>query len=352
MKKNNYFVLFIFIISSFIGINSISFAEDNVNFSVSLKPSALQVGDDFSYYNLKILPKQEETLYLLVTNNGKEKLNLSVTTVNATTSQEGIIDYSKRDKNYKYDNTLKTPFTSITDKEQEISLEPNEQQIVSVTIKMPDTPVNGTILGGIVISPIEKKINEKKETSGIKIKNNFEIKKAVVLNNDDNKILPELKLNKINTTLINNTPATTINIQNTKPVMFGELNIETEVFDKKTGKSIRKQTNTDLEMAPNSNFDLPIFWNNQRLPVGEYTININATSGNENWKLTKDFPMTEESFLEFDDFYDTEKQITTPFWMNLLIITLIIVCIILFLVFIFFYKAKIQTKKRKKQTKL
>lgn len=307
---------------------------------MSVKPSKFHVGEDFSYFDLSMEPKEEDTLSLLLINNGKSDLELVVSPTNATTNQEGLIDYSKKDDGYKYDSTLKTPFTSLISKEQTIKLKPNEQKAVTFNLKMPETPVDGTILGGFVISPKdEKETNKKKDKSGgIQFKNKFEIRKAVIINDEENNQFPELKLNKITHELVNNIPATTINIQNTKPVMFGDLTIESQIINKKNNKIVKEQIDESLEMAPNSNFDLPIYWNNQKLTNGDYTLHISAYSGTKTWDLSQDFNVTKKNLLDFDDYYKDQKNIETPLWLKITIYSSIFLGVIILIGSLFFFR--------------
>lgn len=353
--KNKFFNhLFLFIL--FLTISSSTFADKtDIDFSVSIKPSNFHVGEDFSYFNLAMEPKEEDALSLLISNNGQSDLDLIISPINATTNQEGLIDYSKKDKQYKYDSSLKVPFTSLVSEEQLITLKPNEQRAVTFDLKMPESPIEGTVLGGIIVSPKDKEDNRKKKknkTGDIQFKNKFEIRKAVIINDEKNTQTPELKLTNVQQKLVNNIPATTVNIQNINPVMFGDLTIETQIINKKNNKVVKEQINESVEMAPNSNFDLPIYWNNQRLENGNYTLNISAYSGTKTWNLSQDFDVTKKNSLAFDDYYKDHKTIETPLWLKIVIYGSVTLGVLILVGSLFiYYKTNKQKKTSKKKNK-
>lgn len=62
-------------------------------------------------------------------------------------------------------------------------------------------------------------------------------------------------------------------------------------------------------MAPNSNFDFPISWDNQSLEPGTYTLDMTAKSGENQWTFEEDFTISaKESKTLNTDAVELEKK--------------------------------------------
>lgn len=321
--------------------------EDGLNYTIAVEPVENQIDKTATYYDLLVTPGQKQQLTVIVTNTGTKNKKIRVTPTNAVTNQNGVIDYSRQEKDYQYDQTLRHPFTSLVGPEQTVEVAPKETKKVVFELNVPKEPFEGMILGGFLADLPDEK-SDKEEAKGVKIVNKFQLVKAVRLRENEEKIAPELVLNDVKPTLVAYRTAVTANLQNIKPTMFGEMKIDTVITQKGKKEVVNKKTNMSMEMAPNSNFDYAIMWDNQRLVPGDYTLNLVAKSGEREWKFTKDFTISKEVSKKLNEEAVGLEEPEHPYWLYLAIALAVI--LILLLIFIVIWKKRNDKKKKGKKT--
>lgn len=327
-------------------------AEEDLTYTISVKPVDNQIDKNATYYDLLVAPGQKQTLTVVVSNTGKETKKLKVTPTNAITNQNGVIDYSRQVKDYKYDSNLKHPFTSLVGAEQEVEVAAGESKDVSFELAVPEESFEGRILGGFLVDVSEDK-NDTEESSsgGVKIVNKFQLVKAVMLRESEEAVSPELVLNDVKPALVSYRTAVTANLQNTEPTMFGNMKVEAKITGKGKTEVLKSETKEGLEMAPNSNFDFPIMWGNERLKAGEYTLSLVATSGEKEWKFNKNFTITaDESDKINKEAVDLEEE-EKSYWLYIAIIAAILLILILILILVLRHKKKQKEELRRKRIK-
>lgn len=329
-------------------MNGFADEKDDLSFTMAVKPVENQIDKKLTYYDLLVTPGQKQVLTVIVTNSGSDLKKIDVTPTNAITNQNGVIDYSQQDKTFKNDSTLKHPFTSLVGEAQTVEVAAGETKEVEFELSVPEEPFEGTILGGFLVDLNESDKKEEKASGGVKIVNRFQLVKAVRLRESEEKVSPELVLNDVKPALVSYRTAVTANLQNTEPTLFGSMKVEAEVTKKGQSEVLKSVTKEELEMAPNSNFDFPIMWGNQRLAPGEYTLNMVATSGSRKWKFSEDFTITaEESNKINKEAVDLEEE-KTSYWLYVAIIALVLLLIIILVLLVYFYRRH-KRKKGKKQ---
>ena len=292
-KKNFFIYLFIFI-SFFTQTASTVFSE-NINFSMSAKLPDNQYNKEVTYFDLLVKPKEKQTLQLNVTNNGNDTKKIHVSPTNATTNSSGLIDYSIKKEDYTYDETLKIPFTSLVSNPQTIEVKPGETKKVLFDFQAPEEKFNGIILGGF-LADVEETEDTKNPNNqeNVEFVNNFQIVKAAVIRSSTDEVKPIIEMNGISTELYDNQAAIMVNLQNKAPLLLGNIEISTQIRDKKTQEIIQSETVKDHKLAPNSNFDFPIIWKNDTLNVGDYILDLSVKTNGEKFEFTKDFTITKE----------------------------------------------------------
>lgn len=365
-KVKKYIMIVIMILPLFImGTNPqiVSAAEEDLTYTISVKPVENQIDKNATYYDLLVKPGQKQNLTVVVSNTGKEAKKLRVTPTNAVTNQNGVVDYSRQEKDYKYDSNLTHPFTSLVGPEQTVEVAAGETKEVTFELAVPNDPFKGEILGGFLVDVVEGKDDDKDTSSnGVKIVNKFQLVKAVMLRESEEAVSPELVLNDVKPALVSYRTAVTANLQNTEPVMFGGMKVVAEVTEKGKTDVLKTTTREGLEMAPNSNFDFPIMWGNERLKAGDYTLSLVATSGEKTWKFAKNFTISaEESDKINKEAVDLEEE-PKPYWLYILIIVLILFALLLIIFLVVRHKKKqkaeelrrkrIKAKKNKKSKQM
>jgi len=291
--KRSFFLLLVLILIG-IGINS----QDDRAFAATMEYSVKanlpenQLNKNLSYFDLKMSPGNKQTITITVSNTSDRKMELMIETNTATTNQNGVIDYSKADS--KKDSSLKYAFSDLISPSQKVILEANETKTLPFTIKMPEKSLDGVILGGFYIYEV---IQEDKKTSdkSVQINNEFSYVIGVKLTETNKLVTPELQLNKVKPELLNYRNAVTANLQNIKPVIINNLTVDARITKEGEKKVLHQTKKQSLSMAPNSNFDFPISWDNQEFEPGKYHLYITATAGKETWEFDKMFEIKDSA---------------------------------------------------------
>lgn len=313
---------------------------DSIAYSVKADIPDNQIDKAKTYFDLKMTPGQKQDISLTVHNSGDKEMTVFITPNNATTNQNGVIDYSE--EKAKKDSSLKIPLTSVISGKQEVKLNPNETKQVPFTIQMPEKEYNGDILGGFYIQK-KTDADENKKDESVQIKNQYSYVIGIRLNETDTAVEPKLKLNQIKPALQNYRTAVTANIQNVESTIINDLDINASVT-KQNSETILHETNKKgLSMAPNSNFDYPINWDNEQLNPGKYTVHIKAKMGDKDWNFDKNFEIKSEASNKLNK-EAVEVVKPQPNW--ILIITLSIGGIILIGGALIFLIVKNEKKKR------
>lgn len=58
---------------------------------------------------------------------------------------------------------------------------------------------------------------------------------------------------------------------------------------------------TELSMAPNSNFNYSVDWENQELKPGKYKLHLVAKNKDDKWEWTKDFTISSDEAKKAND---------------------------------------------------
>ena len=89
-------------------------------------------------------------------------------------------------------------------------------------------------------------------------------------------------------------PVVTINYQNSTSTIISGMKVKTKIVDGETGENILEDKKENIQIAPNSNFDLPTNWNQDAIPVGLYKAIVEAEVDGEIWQKTLNFKVDNE----------------------------------------------------------
>ncbi|WP_270997629.1 DUF916 and DUF3324 domain-containing protein [Listeria seeligeri] len=275
-------------------------ASENNSFSVKAILPENQASS-VTYFDLQMSPKQKQTIKVELTNQSDEEITIECLANTAVTNDMGYVDYSI--PNTKPDKTLKYPFAEIvTEGANEITLKPNETKDWAATIQMPADKYDGIILGGLHFQ--EKKdedAKKKSEEKDVQIKNEYAYVIGVKLTETPTVVKPELALNSIKPTTKNYRNVVEFNLQNTKATLVGGLSVDAKIYKKGNKEVLRESKRTDLSMAPNSNFDYNVDWENQALKPGKYQLHLVAKTADDTWEWTKDFTISSDDAKKAND---------------------------------------------------
>lgn len=320
-------------------------SEGDMAYSVKANIPENQINKSLTYFDLKMEPNQKQEISLTVNNSIDQKTTLLISPNVAITNQNGVIDYSQ--SKGKLDSSLKTPLRSIISKAQEVELEPNQTKEVVFTLQMPEKEFDGLILGGVYITKKEDASKDKNKEEAVQIKNKYSYVIGIQIRENTNEIKPALKLNQIKPTLLNYRTAITANLQNTEATLIKELSVDAKVMKKGSSKVLHETSKKNMSMAPNSNFNFPINWDNQGLEAGKYTLELVANAKEEKWEFQQDFEITAKSSKDLNK-EAVELEKSEPNWLLIIGITIVglVVTIILISYFIYRHHKKKEAEKR------
>ncbi|MEB7428079.1 DUF916 and DUF3324 domain-containing protein [Enterococcus faecalis] len=275
-------------------------AEENKNmdklFSVSpLNPETKE--PQSSYYDLTVKPNEEKELSVRIFNSSESPLKVNVELNNATTNNNGITSYQASEER---DSSLKAGFSDIASvKESTITIKEKSYVDVPVQLKMPKESFKGSILGGIRISAAESDEEESKEQeTAVKSKISYVV--GVLLKESDEAIRPDIQLNDIITEQRNYRNYISANLQNKAPTMVKKLEVEAKVYKKGSNTVVYEASNSEMRMAPNSNFNFGINLENQPFKSGEYTMVLSGKADEEAFNFKKNFEITSKESNSFN----------------------------------------------------
>ena len=269
-----------------------------MNFSVTAIIPENQIDKSQTYFDLMMEPGKKQKVQVKLKNDTSREVVVETYTNTAVTNSNGITDYSTT--NHKLDSTLKVPFSQIAKVEKETKIPPKSTITLDVEIEMPNDLFDGVILGGLYFK--EKEVSrEKGKSNNVQIENKYAYVIGVMLRETNSKVKPDLKLNEVKPEQVNARNVVTANLQNTKAALLKDLSVDAKVY-RENGDSILHETKKrNLRMAPNSNFDYAISWENKALDPGTYRLEMKATDGNQKWEWTKKFTIEGKQAQKLND---------------------------------------------------
>ncbi|CUK52111.1 hypothetical protein AF944_02283 [Listeria monocytogenes] len=148
-------------------------AEGDVGYSVQAHIPANQIDKRQTYFDLKMQPKQKQTVNIDVMNSSNEEIQVEAAINYASTNRTGVIDYTKNDLTKK-DKSLEYPLpelAKIPDDQKLLTIPVDGKKTVQVMIEMPAESIDGVVLGAVEFK--KKNTNETKKTKGVSLKNEY-----------------------------------------------------------------------------------------------------------------------------------------------------------------------------------
>ncbi|GAX00365.1 DUF916 and DUF3324 domain-containing protein [Secundilactobacillus silagei] len=243
-----------------------------------------------SYFNLKVKPDTNRVLRLRITNNSNKRQRINVQPNNATTNENGIIDYSVHAKK---DSSATTSFTDMLSNRngKSVSVAGKSSAIVSFKLTLPKQPFSGTILGGFLVYSVSA-TNQVKNSNQSSNLAHYVI--ATQLVESSQQVKPNLLYHGTKYVGSGGLPRVQVNLQNTQPTIIGNVHVKTTVTGE-GNKVVAKVDQKMLNFAPNSSFgyQLPTL-NNKELKAGNYHLNMTVKGDNGSWKFDKLFTVTDK----------------------------------------------------------
>lgn len=333
--------------------SNVSVKASQLNFSVNTVIPDNQQDKDKSYFDIKLLPKEQQDLKVVLKNSTDKLVVVEASINRATTNLNGVVEYGKV-KDKKDSSLINDIEDYVTVEPKEVSIEPNSETEVTVKVTAPNDLYEGIMAGGLTFK--EKAVNSDKQEDntdkGLAIENEYAYIVGLVIHGDNENISSLVTLNDVIAAQINSRNVINANIQNPKAKYINQLSVDAKITKKGSSDILYQSKSSDMQMAPNSNFNYPIHLDGQPLKPGKYTIKMDVQSNSDKWELSKDFEIEKK----IADSYNAQDVTLAKDNSSLYLIIALLIAIFISMLLFFIYKKKkkekelaIRRRKRKKK---
>ncbi|MDN6081838.1 MAG: DUF916 and DUF3324 domain-containing protein, partial [Leuconostoc sp.] len=216
-NKSHYLIvsMVMTIISFSLFVTGVSASE--MNFSVNAVIPTNQIDKEKTYFNLKMAPKQEQDVTVTLKNNTKKDITVEIGINTAKTSSNGVIAYSE--SNIKKDDSLKYDLSKLVKGPDSAVVPASSSKDVTFHISMPDNSFDGILLGGLTFQQKSSEVTQSK-SSGTSITNEYQYAVAMLIQEKDTVVQPNLNLIKVKPDQINYRNVITAELQNDQSVLM------------------------------------------------------------------------------------------------------------------------------------
>lgn len=330
MVKKGLLHSFVFIFLGILSAVSV-FASEGVYFSVSSVIPKNQINKNLSYFDLKVEPSSSQELKVKIFNNKDHEIKVKAMVTPATTCRNGFISYTNLTN---YDESLRHPLSDILKLDQSEYVVPaGGFTTATALLSMPAESYDGIILGGLVFTKADDSFKTaEKSQMAAQIENEYQYVVGVMLSENDNKVIANMNLKYIKSTLVNYHTGLAVNLQNDTSVIIPNLKISGTVYKKGSSEVYKSAEKENVKMAPNSNFDFMVDWKNHKFEAGEYRIHVVAQNEEYFWEWDENFTITPEQANDINkDAVDLVSSNSN--WVYILLAALVLI-LVAFLSFI------------------
>ena len=309
-------------------------ADNQAAFSVNAEQSPYQVDKQQTYFDLKAPVNQKTDLVIHVTNNSDKNLDIKGEIAQATTNINGVVEYSKTTnkltKNVPFDITKIAQFEKAKQ-----TIAPHQTADFIIHVTTPTDDYAGLVAGGISFHDVTKD-DEDDKNSGM-FKNKFAYAIALLLHGKKEIQANNLTLTKAKAGQANGWNVVYATIENLSSNYLGGVKIKAKVVDQNQ-KEVLNVKKENLQISPDSIFQLPIYYNGKTMKAGKYQVQLKITSKGKTWNLKKDFTITAKKATDLNKTDISPKP--KPDYTKWLVIGLSVIVIILILVIVLLLKNK------------
>lgn len=308
------------------------FAADSseVGFSVKAVLPENQNDTGVSYFDLRMVPGQEQDLVVQVVNSGDATIEIEVEAISASTNENGVIDYQTIDM---HDETLETPFSDIASVQDSsvLTIAAHSSKSAVIHVVMPQKQYDGTVLGGLVFSKRDADASssetmEQESESDITIKNVYSYVIGVKLTETDVVVSPDFEAVVAAPELTNYRVGVTHHIRNKEAAIAKDVTMDIEIYQQGGDTTIQTAHEDDISMAPNSVIPYAIPWDGP-LDPGSYVSHVTMTMEDRQWEFDMPFEVSASMAASINSgSVDMPEEV--PWWAIAVIILLAILIIL------------------------
>lgn len=302
-----------------------------LNFSVNAVIPDNQIDKEKSYFDLKVTPGEKQKLIVKLRNTTDKEIVINPHIQSAKTNKNGVIDYTPN--KIKKDDTLKIAMEDIAKVPKEVTVPPQSEKDLTIEVTMPKDKFDGVILGGIYLKEDTSKNKEEDKENDVAIKNEYSYVVALQMRQNDNKVKPMLHMNEVNPETQNARNVIVANIQNSEPMIISKLKIDATVNKKGSKDNLAILKKENLQVAPNSNFNIAVPLEGEKLEAGTYILNMKAESAGKEWQFKKEFSISADKATTMNEKDVTlEKETPTMLYIFLGVAFLIVIAVVIYFI--------------------
>lgn len=368
MKKLQLFLSAIFLTLSF-GLAQTGYARTD-DYTVKPIIPENQSNKDLGYFDILLGADKEQTLQVELSNNTEQEIKIDVTLSSAVTNMTGLVVYEPTE--IVADSSLKYNLKDYVNTPKVVILPPLTRQKLDLKVKMPNEAFNGQIAGGITFSK-EGQNDKEEDSEGITVKNTYSYTIALLMRQNDNEVSPDLKLKTVSPSQINGRNVINVNLQNPTMTYINTMNVKATISGISNADIKYTYSNSMMQMAPNTSFDLPIPTSNQSaatrvsqpLKPGKYRLQlvVNARTDDQGkyevqvdnktarykyqWTFDREFTISDDQAQKLNDSDPTVKN--EKDWTWLLFVIGILLLVLFFIILLWKRRKKSQKEEEEKQ---
>lgn len=302
-----------------------------LNFSVNAVIPDNQIDKEKSYFDLKVTPGEKQKLIVKLRNTTDKEIVINPHIQSAKTNKNGVIDYTPN--KIKKDDTLKIAMEDIAKVPKEVTVPPQSEKDLTIEVTVPKDKFDGVILGGIYLKEDTSKNKEEDKENDVAIKNEYSYVVALQMRQNDNKVKPMLHMNEVNPETQNARNVIVANIQNSEPMIISKLKIDATVNKKGSKDNLAILKKENLQVAPNSNFNIAVPLEGEKLEAGTYILNMKAESAGKEWQFKKEFSISADKATTMNEKDVTlEKETPTMLYIFLGVAFLIVIAVVIYFI--------------------
>lgn len=341
MTKNFSLILISSLLITLFNFNFLSNVHaDELGFSVD---PAEEPHYSTGYFKLDVEPNQNIELPVRIKNTSEKEMDFEIKKLNALTSGYGNINYSK---------DMKTEHGKFVNEDMAMSkylqgdgyvhLKSGEEKIVKFNLKTPGNINEGTMLGGLSFKKKSADVSGEEKSS---IKSEFKRVIAIQINYNKGVESP-IEVSNNNVEVTRTSPNVLLGIKNKSFSIKEDIHFEYKVMQ--GDKSLFSGKSNKFKMAPSTEVNYPIPWQDDKFSSGDYKLNVSYYEDGNKIDKNFDLKIPKEKVKKYKE-ESKSKPVADydelPKWVYLIIV--LAVLNIFLLLFIILRKKK--EKKEKEQ---
>lgn len=312
----------IFLIICSTGVHASEF-----NFSVDIDIPENQIDKEKTYLDLLMKPNQKQEIPYTLYNDTSKDIIVEMTIHSATTNSNGVIEYG--DSEGTNDESMKYDIANLAKIDKEISVPANSSVTKTISLQAPKDSYKGVIAGGITFR--EKEASQEKQSDTLGIVNRFSQVKAILIRTDTEEVEPDLNLLSAEADQKNVRNVISLKFKNDKAAYIFNLSTTIEIYKDKDEKQYLTLRKDNLNVAPNSIFNLPVPLNGKELEAGHYRVAVKGTTDRNTWNLETEFDISSKQAKELND-KDIDIQSEPKNYSQLIVIGILVLIIVLLVI--------------------